>query len=65
MGVREREKKRLVPLKEELFSVEACEAGMYRGEQYDFCLRNDCASENVYDHIREDVLRYFEKRNIP
>ena len=65
MGFREREKKRLVPLKEDLFSAEACEAGIYGREQYDFCLRDDCASENLHGRIREDALRYFEKRNIP
>ena len=65
MGFREREKKRLVPLKEELFSAEACKAGIYRRKRYDFCLRNDCASENLHGHVRENALRYFEKRNIP
>lgn len=65
MGFREREKMRLVPLKKELFSAEACEAGTYRRKRYDFCLRNDCASENLHCHIREDALRYFQTRNIP
>jgi len=65
VGFREREKKRLVPLKKDLFSIAACEAGIYRGKPYDFCLGNDCASENLHGHVREDALRYFEKRNIP
>ncbi len=65
MGFREREKERLVPLKEQLFSAEACKAGIYKGKRYDFCLRNDCASENLNGRIRADALRYFEKRCIP
>lgn len=51
MGFREREKERLVPLKKDLFSAEACKAGTYRRKRYDFCLHNECASENLHDHI--------------
>ncbi len=65
MGFRAREKQRLVPLKEDLFSAEACKAGIYRGKEYEFCLQNDHASENLHDHIRKDAVRYFKKRNIP
>ena len=65
MGFREREKERLVPLKKDLFSARACKTGTYRRKRYDFCLHNECASENLHGHIREDALRYFEKRNIP
>ena len=64
MGFREREKNRLVPLKEYLFSADACEAGTYKGKRHEFCLRNDRASENLHGHIREDALRYFERRKI-
>ena len=36
MGFREREKRRIVPLKEGLFSAEACESGLYGESRYDF-----------------------------
>ena len=64
MGFRDREKRRLVPLKPELFSVEASEPGTYKGKRYDFCLRNDRARENLYAGIRQDALSYFSERNI-
>ena len=64
MGFREREKERLVRLKKDLFSDEAGTPGTYGRKRYDFCLRNDCASENLHGSIRENALRYFEKRRI-
>lgn len=64
MGFREREKTRLVPLKSELFTVEACEEGLYRKERREFCLREDRASENLHANIRKDALDYFRHRNI-
>ena len=64
MGFRDREKRRLVPLKPELFSVEAAEPGTYKGKRYDFCLRDDRARENLYAGIRDGALSCFSKRNI-
>ena len=65
MGFRDREKRRLVPLKPELFSAEACEPGWYRKNRYDFCLRNDQASENLHASIRDAAVDYFRERDIP
>ena len=65
MGFREREKSRVVPLKGELFSAEACEPGLYGQRRYDFCLRNDRASENLHASIRDQAIDYFRERNIP
>ncbi len=64
IGFREREKRRLVPLKPELFSAEACKPGRYGQKRYDFCLRNDRASENLHAGIRDDALEYFRRRDI-
>ena len=64
MGFRDREKRRLVPLKPELFSAEAQEPGTYKGKRYDFCLRDDRACENLYAGIRDDALSYFGERSI-
>lgn len=65
MGFRDREKRRLVPLKPELFSAEACEPGWYGKKRYDFCLRNDRASENLHASIRDAAVHYFGERDIP
>lgn len=64
MGFRDREKRRLVPLKPELFSAEAQKPGTYKGKRYDFCLRDDRARENLYAGIRDDALSYFGERSI-
>lgn len=64
MRFRDREKRRLGPLKSELFSAEASEPGTYNGKRYDFCLRNDRARENLYAGIRDDALSYFSDRNV-
>ena len=64
MGFLEREKTRLVPLKPELFSVEACEPGLYSNKRREFCLREDRARENLHASIREDALDYFRRRDI-
>ena len=65
MGFRDREKRRLVPLKPELFSAEACEPGCYGKNRQDFCLRNDRASENLHASIRDVAVDYFRERDIP
>ena len=64
-GFRDREKRRLVPLKPELFSAEACEPGCYGKNRQDFCLRNDRASENLHASIRDVAVDYFRERDIP
>ncbi len=64
MGFREREKKRLVCLKKQLFSNKACIAGHYKGKVYDFCLADDCSAENLYSGIRDEALAYFAERRI-
>lgn len=38
MGFRDREKRRLERLKEDLFTDTACEPGIYRGLRRPFCL---------------------------
>ena len=65
MSFRDREKKRLGPLKPELFSAEACEPGKYRGKERDFCLRDDRSSENLHSSIRDEAIVYFLDRSIP
>ena len=60
----QRERKRLVWLKPDLFSYWACRPGNYRGRRYDFCLGKGCESENLHDHVREGALRHFAKRKI-
>ena len=64
MGFRDREKRRLVPLKPELFSAEACEPGCYGKNRQDFCLRDDRASENLHASIRDVAVDYFRERDI-
>lgn len=64
MGFREREKRRIVTVKPELFSGEACEPGLYRKKRRTFCLREDRASENLHASIRDDALDYFRRRGI-
>jgi hypothetical protein len=64
MGYRESEKKRLVALKEKLFSAAACVAGQYNGDVYDFCLADEYSSENIYPFVRNEALEYFKKRGI-
>ena len=64
MGFRDREKRRLVPLKPDLFSAEACEPGWYGKKQYDFCLRNDRATENLHASVRDAAVEYFRERAI-
>ena len=64
MGFRDREKRRLAPLKPDLFTEKACEWGSYRGRTYEFCLRDDQAAENLHESIRDEALRYFKERGI-
>ena len=65
MGFREREKGRLMGLKGNLFSSEACEPGWYKRDIYLFCLAADHSSENLHRTIRSDALDYFRARKIP
>lgn len=65
MTFRDREKKRLVPLKSQLFSPDACEPGMYKGHAHDFCLRDDRSCENLHSSIRDEAIEYFTARGIP
>lgn len=64
MGFRDREKRRLAPLKERLFSEKACEWGTYRRRTREFCLSNERAKENLHPSIRDEALLYFEDRGI-
>lgn len=61
---RDREKRRLVPLKPKLFSERACRSGMYRKMRRDFCLHEESNGENREAGIREAALAYFEDRGI-
>lgn len=65
MSFRDREKKRLQPLKPQLFDTRACEPGTYKGRVYDFCLRDDLFGENLHASIRNEAIEYFEARDIP
>ena len=64
MVFRDREKRRVNPIKEALFSAEGCESGIYKGKERDFCLRKDRAKENLHASIRDEAVRYFEERRI-
>ena len=64
MTFRDREKERYRAIKPKLFSASAQRPGTYRGKDRDFCLADDCASENIYEGIRESVLKYFVDRSI-
>ena len=64
MTFRDREKKRLEPLKARLFSEAACVDGMYRGTPRTFCLHEDHSAENLQPSIREAALKYFTDRDI-
>lgn len=54
-----------MPLKTELFSSAACEAGTYKGRTCDFCLNDACSSENLHSSIRAAAVEYFRARGIP
>ena len=64
MAFRDREKKRLEPLKESLFSPTACQPGFFPPVRRSFCLHEERAAENLHELIREDALQYFAKRGI-
>ena len=64
MKFRDREKNRLCQRKVELFTVEACQPGLYGNKRYDFCLHEDFSQENLHMNVREDGIRYFKERNI-
>ena len=61
---RDREKRRLGPLKGRLFSESARRNGMYRGARREFCLHEDFGAENLEAGIRDTALAYFEDRAI-
>ena len=61
---RDREKRRLVPLKPMLFSERACRSGMYRRARREFCLHEDLSEENLEAGVREAALAYFKDRAI-
>ena len=65
MSFRDREKSRLVPIKDRLFSAPACRPGQYRKKRYAFCLHEAHGSENLYAKIRPAALQYFRDRRIP
>lgn len=64
MNFRDREKRRLAPLKDRLFSKRASRDGTYRGARREFCLHEDCRAENLDAGIRDAALAYFEDRGI-
>lgn len=64
MTFRDREKRRLRPLKHKLFSEAARRNGMYRGARREFCLHEDFRSDNLEPGIRDAALAYFEDRGI-
>ena len=64
MGFRDKEKRRLRPIMQGLFTDAACEPGLYRGRRRPFCLHELRAQENLHESIREDAMRYFAKRGI-
>ena len=64
MTFRDREKKRLEPLKSQLFSEDACASGMYRGKRRSFCLHEAHAPENIHLGVRDAALEYFDERGI-
>ena len=64
MTFRDREKQRLLPLKPQLFSAEACEPGFYRNKLHDFCLRDDRAEENLHAIFRDEAIVYFKERGV-
>lgn len=64
MSFRDREKTRLEPLKEHLFSRAACQPGFYPRVRRSYCLHEDQGQENLHESVRQDALRYFAKRRI-
>lgn len=65
MTFRDREKERYRAVKPKLFSAAAQQPGTYNGRSRDFCLADDCASENLFEGIRESAVPYFTARGIP
>ena len=64
MTFRDREKKRLEPLKARLLTERACRPGVYRRARRPFCLHEDFAEENLHTGIRDAALAYFAERKI-
>ena len=64
MSFRDYEKKRLVKLKSQLFSIEAQPKGLYRKNRYDFCLQEKYADENIYKSFSIAAKKYFSDRKI-
>ena len=65
MTFRDREKRRIMPLKPDLFIPQACQPGLYNKKPRDFCLPEDSSGENLHSHIRGAAIEYFEDRGIP
>jgi hypothetical protein len=61
---KDREKRRLGPLKHRLFSERACRNGVYDKARREFCLHEDSSAENLEAGIRDAALAYFEDRAI-
>lgn len=66
MTFRDREKTRYRSLKPKLCSAEAQRNGYYhdRPPPRDFCLADECSSENLYASIRKAAIEYFRERCI-
>ena len=65
MTFRDTEKARYKSIKNELFSKEACEPGIYRGKKRIFCLADGYCCENLDAGIRDEAIAYFRERRIP
>ena len=64
MTFRDREKRRMVSIKEHLFSKKGRRSGMFYGKRRDYCLNEECRTENLEAGIRAEALQYFEDRSI-
>ena len=54
-----------VARKPTLFSVAACEPGLWGDERYSHVLHEENAEENLFASLRHDATEYFARRNIP
>jgi hypothetical protein len=62
---RDMEKSRYRAIKENLFSREAQQNGLYNQIPRTFCLADDYSYENLYQGIRDSAITYFLIRGIP
>ena len=65
MAFRDREKKRYLQIKKDLFSAKAQSQGTYKKKTYHFCLADGYSKENLHESLRDEAIDYFQKRNIP